>query len=356
MSEQPELQRSDETRLRPRLAFAPVASIERLPEGERWVVDDLVSGSSLTVLGAAPKTGKTWVCLGLAVAVATGTQAMGRYQVGNPGRVLLLHAEDDPRSIRERIESLCAGQHLQLTEDLPVDVITEESLKLDNQQHREMLEELIRQRGPRLVVLDPLVRLHTGPESSSSHMAELFGYLRTLTRRYQISIVVTHHLAKNRATGGAQLGQALRGSGDIHAAYDHGLALVRREDGTVLMRVEHRAAASPEPVAYRLVSKPGRGIVFEFVPVEAGEEQASAPLAPKQPQVSSAAPLSERVLEFLRAAEGPLSQVAIRSALRVRNAALSEVLHGLLRAGKIHNLGRMGGWVLGETKQAEDAS
>jgi hypothetical protein len=338
---------------RPRLPFAPISSISRLPEGDRWLVEGFLSAGSLTVLAAAPKVGKTFVCLGLAIAVATGTQAMGRFQATAPGRVLIFPAEDDPRSIRERMEALCAGQNLQLTEDLAVDVITADSLKLDNLEDRSMLEELILDRKPRLLVLDPLVRLHSGPESSSSHIAELFGYLRQLTRRYQLAIVVTHHLAKSRAAGAStQPGQAMRGSGDIHAAYDHGVALVRQDDGSVLMTIEHRAAAAPDPVAYRLVSRPGGGMVFEFFQPALEEEeaqrrrpQARASVSPRP--AAQQQPLEERVVEVLRAAAGrPLSQVALRGQLLVRNAALTAALRQLVAEGRARSLGRMQGWEL----------
>lgn len=334
---------------KPRLRFTPVGSIERLPEESRWLVEGFLSAGSLTVIAAAPKVGKTYLCLALAIAVATGTQAMGRYQVGSPGRVLIFPAEDDPRAIRERMEALCLGQHLELTADLAVDLITAESLKLDDPQHREQLEELIQGQRPRLLILDPLVRLHSGAESSTQHMSELFGYLRQLTRRYQLSIVVTHHLAKSRTGAGGQPGHAMRGSGDIHAAYDHGATLVRQEDGGVLLTLEHRTAASPDPVAYRLVSRQGGGMVFDFSePVPPEPEVVRATPSARKAVPLEAVSLPERVLELLRAAEGPLSQVAIRSALKVRNAVLSEVLHGLSTAGRIQNLGRMGGWVVAE--------
>jgi hypothetical protein len=340
---------------RPRLAFAPISAIERLPEEERWLVEGFLSASSLTVLAASPKAGKTWLVLALAAAVATGTQAMGRYQVGSPGRVLLFAAEDDPRSIRERMESLCAGQNLQLTADLAVDIITADSLKIDTPEDRELLEELLLDRRPRLLVLDPLVRMHSGAESSASHISEVFGYLRQLTRRHKLAIVVTHHLAKSRATGGRQPGHAMRGSGDIHAAYDHGAMLVRQDDGSVLLTLEHRTAASPDPVAYRLVSRPGGGMVFEFLQPDVDDDgpRSGRTVGGNARPVAQGTPLTERVVEVLRAAAQPLSQVAIRARLQVRNAALTEALRQLAGENRARSLGRMGGWALDSVVASE---
>lgn len=332
--------------VRPRLSFSPISAIDRQPAGERWLVEGFLTAGSLTVLAASPKVGKTFVCLALAIAVATGTQAMGRYQAIAPGRVMMFPAEDDPRSIRSRMEALLAGQGLQFTEDLAVDVITAESLKLDSAEDRVGLEELLRLRQPRLLILDPLVRLHSGAESSSSHMSELFGYLRQLCRRYELAIVVTHHLAKSRTGGASQPGHAMRGSGDVHAAYDHGAMLTRQEDGSVLLSLEHRSAASPDPVAYRLRAEPGGATRFEFFEPEL-EDQAPA----AKPVATAAArepgrDLERQVLDLIAGAGRPVSQVAMRKALGVRNAKLTELLHSLEGRGVLKSLGRMGGWVL----------
>jgi hypothetical protein len=341
--------------VRPRLSFSPISAIDRQPAGERWLVEGFLTAGSLTVLAASPKVGKTFVCLALAIAVATGTQAMGRYQAIAPGRVMMFPAEDDPRSIRSRMEALLVGQGLQFTEDLAVDVITAESLKLDSAEDRVGLEELLRLRQPRLLILDPLVRLHSGAESSSSHMSELFGYLRQLCRRYELAIVVTHHLAKSRTSGASQPGHAMRGSGDVHAAYDHGAMLTRQEDGSVLLSLEHRSAASPDPVAYRLRAEPGGATRFEFFEPEP-ELEDQVPAA--KPVAAEAArepgrDLERQVLDLIAGAGRSISQVAMRKALGVRNAKLTELLHSLEGRGVLKSLGRMGGWVLRAGDEAD---
>ncbi|MCA9627990.1 MAG: AAA family ATPase, partial [Myxococcales bacterium] len=190
-------QTTDQDDADPSLPFLPLSDIEPMPEGERWLVEGLLSRSSIAVLASTPKTGKTWVALALAVGVASGTPVLGQFHVPAPGRVLLFPAEDDARVIRDRVESLCRAEQLELGR-LPIDLITADRLQLDEAADRARLEALLRARRPQLLVLDPLVRLHSGAESYSGHVAELFGYLRTLQRRFELAVVVTHHLAKNR--------------------------------------------------------------------------------------------------------------------------------------------------------------
>lgn len=332
------------------LPFTRIEDIEPMPESERWLVEGFLSQGSITVLAAAPKTGKTWVALGLAVGVASGTPALGNFHVPSPGPVLIFPAEDDPRAVRERVAGLCHGAGLELA-GLPIDIITADQVLLDNPADRRKLERLIEARRPRLLVLDPLVRLHSGAESYVGHVAELFGYLRALQRRFGLAVLVTHHLAKNRGKSG-QPGAAMRGSGEIHAAYDHGASLEREKDGRVVLNLEHRTAASPEPVAFRLVSKVGHGTTFEFSEVD--DEVFDEPAAAKRVlKPTKAPPLRERVLRIITAAGEPVSQSSMRKSLRVRNESLTEVLHGLQAEGALEHLGRMQGWRLVEPRAVD---
>jgi len=85
---------------------------------------------------------------------------------------------------------------------------------------------------PKLLVLDPFVRLHRIDENLSGEVAPLLAYLRELQRRFHVAVV--HHARK----GGAKLraGQALRGSSEFHAWGDSNLYLRRHGDQHTLGR------------------------------------------------------------------------------------------------------------------------
>ncbi|MEI2613615.1 MAG: AAA family ATPase [Methylotenera sp.] len=93
---------------------------------------------------------------------------------------------------------------------------------------------------PRLVVLDPFVRLHRIDENTASEVAPLLAYLRELQRTLGCAVALVHHARKG---GHARAGQALRGSSELHAWGDSNLYL-RRDGERLLLSIEHRAAAS----------------------------------------------------------------------------------------------------------------
>jgi hypothetical protein len=83
----------------------------------RFAVDGLLP-EGLAFMAGAPKLGKSWMALGLAIAVASGGRALGSVAV-KAGEVLYLALEDSPRRLQSRLRTLLAyddaplGLHLE---------------------------------------------------------------------------------------------------------------------------------------------------------------------------------------------------------------------------------------------------
>ena len=153
----------------------PVVRVAELPSeeiAERWLVEQLWCARSVGVIGGAPKCAKTWLGLDIALSVATGTPCLGKYNVPERGPVLVYLAEDALRSVRERIEGMARHRGLDL-EAVEIHVITAPVLRLDHDRDRTRLWETVRRLRPRLLVLDPLVRLHSIDENHAGDVAEL---------------------------------------------------------------------------------------------------------------------------------------------------------------------------------------
>lgn len=295
------------------LPVVRLSKIEAAPAARRWLVEGLWSEEAVGFIGGTPKSGKTWLALEIAVAVASGRPCLGRYPVSNPGPVLLFAAEDAPPAVRTRGAGLATARGIDF-ERLAVGLIHQPVLRLDVVEDREALAITIAQIQPRLLVLDPLVRLHRGDENSSAEISDLLGFLRALQREHHLAILLVHHIRKS---GASQPGQALRGSGDLHAWGDSNLYLLRREQ-QVILQVEHRAQPAPPPVALTLEGSPPRLVVRDLEPTAAPSE------------------LERRVLDSL--AREPMTRGALRDLLRVRNESLGEVLDRLEGAGRVVRL------------------
>ena len=306
------------------LPVVRVGEITRAEGTQRWLVNELWGACSVGVIGGAPKCAKTWLGLDMALSVATGTACLGKYSVPEPGPVLVYLAEDALATVRERIEGMARHRGLDLG-SVEVHVITASVLRLDRGADRARLRETTRRLRPRLLLLDPLVRLHGIDENSAGEVAELLAFFRALQREFDLSVVLVHHTRKN-AAGGAAAGQGLRGSGDIHAFGDSNLYLRRTREHLVLSS-EHRAAPASAPVSLELVASDALTTHLEVL----GElRNGSTDLAMdgKRPG------LEQRVLDVL----GPgatATRAKLRDKLAVKNERLGEVLVSLEQAGQL---------------------
>jgi RecA-family ATPase len=306
------------------LPVVRVGEIRSEESAERWLVEELWGASSVGVIGGAPKCAKTWLGLDMALSVATGTACLGKYAVPEPGPVLVYLAEDALPVVRERVEGMARHRGLDLA-GVEIHVITAPTLRLDRDRDRMRLLETSKQLRPRLLVLDPLVRLHGIDENHAGEVAELLAYFRSLQRQLDLSVLLVHHTRKN-AAGGAAAGQGLRGSSDIHAFGDSNLYLRRTKDHLVLS-TEHRAAPASPPIYLTLVATNPDATHLEAV---AQHEDGSTRLVLDGKPHS----LEERVLDSL-AGGMVLTRSKLRDCLAVKNERLGEALESLERAGRL---------------------
>ena len=154
--------------------------------------------------------------------------------------------------MRRRLEGICAAAGVSLAE-LDIQVITAPTLRLDLQADRARLDETVATLKPRLLILDPFVRLHRIDENVSGEVAPLLAFLRDLQRRHATAVLVVHHARKGAGT--VRAGQALRGSSEFHAWGDSNLYLRRDGDDRIILTVEHRAAAAMPTVTLELAQR-----------------------------------------------------------------------------------------------------
>lgn len=203
-----------------------IAHVPPQPEGSRWLVDQLWAEEGVGVIGGMPKCCKTWLALDLAISVASGYPALGRFRIARRGPVLFYGAEDAPTQVRKRVEEIASARALTFAA-LDLHLIVSPSLRLDAPDDLARLDSTLGRHRPRLLVLDPLVRLHRSHENSAGTMSAILGELRELQRRHHVAVALVHHLRK-RGASREHDGQQLRGSGDLHAWGDSNLYLRRQ--------------------------------------------------------------------------------------------------------------------------------
>lgn len=297
------------------LPVEPAWRLAERAEEHRWLVTGLWSEQAVGIVGGEPKCCKSFLALDLAVSVASGSPCLRRFVVPRPGRVLLYAAEDALHIVRRRLEGIAAAASRALA-DLDIQVITAPVLRLDLEADRRSLADTVARLQPRLLILDPFVRLHRIDENASGEVAPILAYLRELQRRHGVAVLVVHHAKKGG--NGVRAGQALRGSSEFHAWGDSNLYL-RRDGEELTLAIEHRAAPSPKPLNIELAQR-GPALALEVA-------ERSEPVTP------APASLDERIIAAL--GRGPLPFLELRALCRVRAATLHERIGALTAAGRI---------------------
>src|SRR6516165_242884 len=286
---------------------------------QSWLIEGLWSAQAVGIIGGEPKCGKTFLALDLAVSVASGTPCLRHFPTPQAGRVLLFAAEDAPQVIRQRLEGIAQAAQAEF-ESLDIHVITAPVLRLDRQEHQQALQATVAYLKPKLLILDPLVRLHAIDENVAAQVVPLLAYLRNLQRYHHTAVALVHHARKGAAH--ERGGQALRGSSELHAWGDSNLYL-RRHSQNLYLNIEHRAAPGTDRLQLTLKANPP-ALALELV-----EPSPTAPCDRAQPSPQ------QRIEQILAAATAPITQRQLRQAAKMRASHVAEVLAKLVADGRI---------------------
>lgn len=186
----------------------------------RFAVPGLIP-EGLTLLAGAPKLGKSWLMLGVAVAVAAGGRALGKIAVGQ-GDALYLALEDPPRRLETRLRQLLGGDgcpdglHLETAWPTMADGGA-----------KQLNGWLTTYPGCRLVVVDVLARVRGGTDDRASRYDADYAALaplKALADAHQVAVVVVHHVRKASAE---DFLETVSGTNGLAGAADSVLVLTR---------------------------------------------------------------------------------------------------------------------------------
>jgi len=283
----------------------------------QWLVEGLWSDQAVGILGGEPKCCKSFLALDVAVSVASGAACLRQFPVRRSGPVLLFPAEDSLAVVRQRLEGIAAAAQVPF-DSLPVEVITAPTLRLDAPTDRARLLETLQQLRPRLLILDPLIRLHRVDENDATQIAGLLSYLRELQRQFALAVMLVHHARKD--SQGSRPGQALRGSSELHGWGDSNLYM-RRRGAQLTLSTEHRAAPGRDHIPLQLTQT---GAALALAVVESPPTQAQTPPTPAQ-----------RVRQALGELSQPASLRHLRQLCGMRTAVLCSALAELSALGEV---------------------
>lgn len=206
----------------------------------QYVVPGIIP-EGMTLLVAAPKIGKSWLVLGLALEISVGGKAFGVIPTGNPRPVLYLALEDGPRRLQSRIKTLAPKN---VSPRLQFLTAVREGQVVD------IIGTFLKQHAAEdpVVILDTLGKVMPNGSTTKTQYAADYDFLGALKGTCDAvpgsSLVVVHH---TRKMGGDDFLDAVSGTQGIAGSADTVLVLRRnRQEQQATMHVTSRDAAEGE--------------------------------------------------------------------------------------------------------------
>lgn len=257
-----------------------------------WVVDRWARNGDITLIGALPKDGKTWVMLAIARAMLTGEKLFGHFPVKKSERVVYLIPEAGIAAIKRRLVKM---RLMEFVKEGRLYVMPRSISMV-----RKLNEPRIRESAKGAdVFIDTAIRFIEGDENKAVDV-KIFSEncldLATLAR----TVWAAHHAPKSFAEAKTMsLENMLRGSGDLAAMLSNafGIAKVNRE--TTELHIESlgqrdddeylapfRIQGRPhidETGEFKLVSEPGQAGTYSEIK---GSKKGGRPPDPEKAELT----------------------------------------------------------------------
>jgi hypothetical protein len=226
--------------------------VDAHPELRPAVIHGLLrEGETMNII-ASPKTGKSWLTLDLAIAVATGRAWLGRYETA-PGEVLIIDNELHRETSAHRIPQVARARGVAMRE-------IRERIAVDNLRGRLQdiftlapYFEALEPGRYKVIVLDAFYRFMPagGDENDNGTMANIYNRLDAFADRLRCCFVLIHHSTKGSQSGKSVTDVGAGAGAQSRATDTHVVLRPHEENGVVVLDAAVRSWPPIEPTCLR---------------------------------------------------------------------------------------------------------
>lgn len=240
-----------------------------------WLWPGWIPRGMLTLLGAAPGAGKSFLALDLAWRITTSQPfPSGDLQRTNPGIVIYVDAEAVPQILNER----AAGYHIDLSKLYCLLPDSGEMIDFGETKYKERLINMVATLQPELVIVDSLSSIHSRGQNNVEDVRDLLGFLTQLAEAYQCGLLLIHHIRKPGNGQSIQMYDLsmsdLSGSGHIVAMARVVWGLHVVQEGTkpdpngprLLKMLKTNLGPYESPLGFRFAPNASPGVYLDWLP------------------------------------------------------------------------------------------
>lgn len=325
----------------------------------RWLVKGVFTEGCVGFIAAEPKTYKSWLGLDLALSIASGSPFLGTFSIIEPGPVLYIQEEDSGPTIKRRLGKVWERKNQMTisgdgngglfmgppehTEGRPdIDCYVGKTFILSDESWQVWLDEQLSKKAYRFVIIDPLMMVMGEVEENKSQdmMNKVLRPLKTLARKYNVTIILVHHLKKGgQGTNLVRGGQMMLGSVALHAWSEDAIFIRRNKSGT--LNVEQESKSAPV-TGFTIWNVKGFGWDPQ-VKINDDEESAEDELKPRR-QAKAFPHKVNRSLTTLKAQKTPKSVMEIATLANISRQSVNNTMVQALAEGLVTKVGSKYQW------------
>jgi putative DNA primase/helicase len=294
-----------------------------------WTVAGLILANEITLFVADGGVGKTTAALAIAGAVAGGYLAFDYLDFDTTRASVLFVSEEDPAGVLlNRLEALIAGhgweRHSVLSQ---IHLFALAGLRLADLRWQAHLVAEAQRVGAGLIILDPLVEMTAGDESSNTDQRPVIQFCRHLIRETGAAVILVHHAGK--AVEGKRKLDRVRGASAWNAAARAIYFCEVQEDGLIVECLKLSRAKRPPP------------FVLERSVTEDGEQEgtwAAATLRFKTAQAAGQDRAERWVIEQLESAGDRLNTTELKALAKGSGISAADVSFAIRHLTLTHRI------------------
>lgn len=184
-----------------------------------FCVDGIIS-TGLFILAGAPKIGKSWLALDMALSIAKGEKVLGRET--KCGTALYLCLEDSYTRIQNRLFELTSEPSEKLYFSIMAGTlggVLEKQIENFKLQHSNL----------KIVIIDTLQKIRSGDDVSYTSDYKELSVLKNLADKLKIAILLVHHTRKCRDSDPFNM---ISGTTGISGCVDGSMVMVEKQRGS----------------------------------------------------------------------------------------------------------------------------
>ncbi len=207
------------------------------PPPREWLLTEFLPKKIVASIIAAGGTGKSFLAMHIAVALAAGSSLFSKYIASTPSKVVFISGEDDKIELQRRLHSVTQGMPPNLIKSISSNIqfidladsfelftykppsgevsMTTVPVDLVNAIKQKLGDEV------GLVIVDPVSRFRGGEENSAGDTTRFVQALQYIRDQLSATVLTLHHVNKGAKTNGSTQNNA-RGS----SAFIDGVRLV----------------------------------------------------------------------------------------------------------------------------------